>query len=111
MKRQLSFLLCLIFLASCSKMLTPVDDSHLYTGYPTSYKSSSQKPYNYKNKKKEKKRKSIYDQTSPQTTESYNSRYKPSDYNHRTKDVKVKGHYRKNGTYVRPHYRSSPRKK
>jgi hypothetical protein len=34
---------------------------------------------------------------------SYNKSYKP-------KTVRVKGYYRKNGTYVRPHTRSKPRR-
>lgn len=44
--------------------------------------------------------------TKPQSfTSSYSS--KPSS----DKTVKVKGYYRKNGTYVRPHSRSAPKRK
>lgn len=32
-----------------------------------------------------------------------------SKFTHRPKRIRVKGYYRKNGTYVRGHYRSSPR--
>lgn len=45
------------------------------------------------------------------TTPTYTSyKYEPT-YNSSPKTVHVRGYYRKDGTYVRPHYRSAPRRR
>ena len=46
--------------------------------------------------------------SSSSTSSSYSSTRSSSNYTSPGKTVNVKGYYRKNGTYVRPHTRSSP---
>jgi len=48
-------------------------------------------------------------QSSSTSNSTYN--YSSSNYSTRPKTVNVKGYYRKDGTYVRPHTRSAPRRK
>ena len=48
---------------------------------------------------------------SSRSSTSSNSRSSSSNYSSPGKTVNVKGYYRKNGTYVRPHTRSAPRRK
>lgn len=49
--------------------------------------------------------------TSDEPTSTYTPRYPSSDTSDRPKTVQVDGYYRKDGTYVRPHTRSAPRRR
>ena len=49
--------------------------------------------------------------TSTEPTSTYTPRYPSSDTSDRPKTVQVDGYYRKDGTYVRPHTRSAPRRR
>lgn len=129
--RKVSLLLMLAYLAtSCVNYynVTVNADTVLYSsgndGSSVAYSVPSGSSVYIKGKKSKKYRKIKYENyagwayypnytassnySSSSSSSSFSSTRSSSNYSSPGKTVNVKGYYRKNGTYVRPHTRSSP---